>query len=47
VEILEDRGEHEVERDHAGRHVLYFKGRRSGFMPEYIEHPVKDRKSWK
>ena len=44
--VLEERGECEVVRDHAGRHVLYFKGRRSGFMPEYLEHPVKDRKSW-
>jgi len=45
-EQLEDRGEHEVMRDRAGRHVLYFKGRRDGFMPEYIDHPVKDRESW-
>jgi len=44
--IIEDRGDHEVAQDHAGRHVLYFKGRRSGFMPEYLEHPVKDRKTW-
>lgn len=46
VEVLEDRGDHEVVRDHAGRHVLYFKGRRNGFMPEYLDHPVKDMKSW-
>ncbi|MBT3194077.1 MAG: hypothetical protein HN341_16155, partial [Verrucomicrobia bacterium] len=26
--------------------VLCFKGRRSGFMPEYIDHPVKDQKTW-
>lgn len=45
-EVLEDRGEHEVVRDSAGRHVLYFKGRRDGFMPEYLDHPVKDFKSW-
>ncbi len=45
-EILEDRGEHELVRDFAGRHVLYFKGRRSGFMPEYVNHPVKDKKTW-
>jgi uroporphyrinogen-III decarboxylase len=44
--ILEDRGEHEVVQDHAGRAVLCFKGRRSGFMPEYIDHPVKDQKTW-
>lgn len=44
--ILEDRGEHELAQDFAGRHVLYFKGRRSGFMPEYVDHPVKDMKTW-
>ena len=31
--ILEDRGEYELVQDFAGRHVLYFKGRRNGFMP--------------
>lgn len=44
--VLEDRGDHEVVQDHAGRHVLYFKGRRQGFMPEYLEHPVKDMRTW-
>ncbi len=44
--ILEDRGEHEVVQDAAGRAVLCFKGRRSGFMPEYLDHPVKDRLTW-
>ena len=47
VKILEDRGETEVEQDFAGRHVLYFKGRRNGFMPEYLDHPVKDLETWK
>ena len=46
VEVLEDRGAHEVVRDAAGRHVLYFKNRRDGFMPEYIDHPVKDMATW-
>ncbi len=46
IKHIEDRGTHEVEQDEAGRHVLYFKGRRSGFMPEYLDHPVKDMKSW-
>ncbi len=45
--VIEDRGEHEVIQDFAGRHVLCFKGRRSGFMPEYIDHPVKDMKTWR
>ena len=46
TEVLEDRGEYELVRDTAGRHVLYFKGRRDGFMPEYVDHPVKDMKTW-
>ncbi len=46
TKVLEDRGEHEVVQDFAGRHVLYFKNRRQGFMPEYIDHPVKDMKTW-
>ena len=44
--VIEDRGECEVVQDYAGRHVLFFKGRRSGYMPEYIDHPVKDWKTW-
>jgi len=45
-QVLEDRGAHEVVQDVAGRRVLYFKGRRTGFMPEYLDHPVKDWKTW-
>ncbi len=33
-------------QDFAGRHVLFFKGRRNGFMPEYVDHPVKDLRTW-
>ena len=44
--VLEDRGEYELVQDFAGRHVLYFKSRRNGFMPEYVEHPVKNMKTW-
>jgi uroporphyrinogen decarboxylase len=44
--VLEDRGEHELVQDFAGRGVLYFKGRRSGFMPEYVTHPVTDWQTW-
>jgi uroporphyrinogen decarboxylase len=44
--VVEDRGEYELVQDRAGRHVLFFKGRRSGFMPEYKAHPVTDRRSW-
>lgn len=46
VKILEDRGEHELVQDQAGRKVLYFKGRRSGFMPTFEDSPVHDQKSW-
>jgi hypothetical protein len=46
TKVLEDRGDYELVQDHAGRHVLYFKGRRNGFMPEYLDHPVKDMKTW-
>jgi len=45
-EILETRGEHELIRDAAGRHKLCFRGRRHGFMPEYVDHPVKDIATW-
>ena len=44
--VIEDKGDTEIAQDSAGRHVLYFKGRRNGFMPEYVDHPVKDMKSW-
>ncbi len=44
--VLEDRGAHELVQDTAGRSVLYFKGRRNGFMPEYVDHPVRDMDSW-
>ncbi len=44
--VLEDRGDTELVQDHAGRHVLFFKGRRHGFMPEYVDHPVKDMRTW-
>ena len=44
--VIELRGKYELVQDCAGRHVLVFKGRRSGFMPEYVDHPVKDMRSW-
>jgi uroporphyrinogen decarboxylase len=44
--VLEDRGEYELVQDFAGRHVLCFKNRRNGFMPEYVDHPVKDMRTW-
>ncbi len=47
VRVIEDRGEYELVQDVAGRSVLYFKGRRNGFMPSYVDHPVKDMASWR
>ena len=44
--VIRDLGDTEIVQDTAGRHVLYFKGRRQGFMPEYVDHPVKDMASW-
>ncbi len=44
--VLEDCGDYELVQDNVGRAVLCFKGRRSGFMPEYKDHPVKDMRSW-
>lgn len=44
--VLEDRGAYELVQDFAGRKLLCFKGRRSGFMPEYVGHPVTDMASW-
>ena len=45
--VLEDLGDKEIIQDTYGRHVLVYKKSRSGYMPEYIEHPVKDLESWK
>jgi hypothetical protein len=44
--VLKDKGDHEVIQDAAGRHLLVFKDRRSGFMPEYLDHPVKNWETW-
>ena len=44
--MLEDRGNYELVQDFAGRALLCFKGRRDGFMPEYVDHPVKDMATW-
>jgi uroporphyrinogen decarboxylase len=45
--VLERRNDGtEVIRDFAGRKVLMFHDARSGFMPEYMDHPVKDLASW-
>jgi len=44
--VIEERGDYEVIQDFAGRNLLVFRGRRQGFMPEYLNHPVKDIATW-
>jgi uroporphyrinogen decarboxylase len=44
--VLRTDGDYEIVQDFAGRGVKCFKGRRNGFMPEYVDHPVKDMKSF-
>lgn len=46
IKVLEDRGDYEVVQDVSGRKLLCFKNRRSGFMPEHLDHRVKDWKTW-
>jgi uroporphyrinogen decarboxylase len=45
-QVVEDLGDYELVRDYVGRLVKFFKNRRNGFMPEYVEHPVKDMRTW-
>ncbi len=44
--VIEDQGTHEIIQDVAGRWLKVFKGRRHGFMPDYIKHPVADAADW-
>jgi hypothetical protein len=45
-EVLEERGEHQIVRDAAGRTVEVYKGRRHGFMPTYLRHAVTCERDW-
>lgn len=45
--LLEDRGDKAVIQDEYGRAVLVYKKSRNGYMPEYLDHPVKDIATWK
>jgi len=45
-QTLESADGYEIVRDNAGRTVKYFKGRRHGFMPQYLKHAVADDKDW-
>ena len=44
--IIKDDGDTEIIQDAAGRWLRVFKGRRHGFMPDYIKHPVTCMKDW-
>jgi uroporphyrinogen decarboxylase len=44
--VLEVCGPYEIWQDIAGRRVKCFTGRRSGFMPQFMDHVLKDRRSW-
>lgn len=44
--VIESQGEYEVIQDIAGRWLKVFTGRRHGFMPDYIRHPVTSMKDW-
>jgi len=45
-EIVNQDESYDIVRDKFGRLVKYFKGRREGFMPQYLDFPVKDMKTW-
>lgn len=44
--VIEDDGDTEIIQDFAGRWLRVFKGRRHGFMPDYLKHPVTCMKDW-
>lgn len=45
-ELVESCGDHDIIRDTAGRLIKVFHGRRHGFMPEYMKHPVASLGDW-
>jgi len=44
--VIESQGDYEIIQDIAGRWLKVFTGRRHGFMPDYIRHPVSSIKDW-
>jgi len=44
--VLRVDGDTEIIQDAAGRQLRVFRGRRHGFMPDYIRHPVTCAKDW-
>jgi uroporphyrinogen decarboxylase len=44
--VVQDEGDTEIIQDASGRWLRVFKGRRHGFMPDYVRHPVETMKDW-
>lgn len=44
--IVESCGDHDIIQDTAGRIIRVFHGRRHGFMPDYLKHPVASMDDW-
>ena len=44
--VVSETDDYEVVQGILGKTVKYFKGRRNGFMPQYLDHPAKDRYHW-
>jgi uroporphyrinogen-III decarboxylase len=44
--VIETHGDYEIIQDIAGRWLTVFTGRRHGFMPDYIKHPVTNMADW-
>jgi hypothetical protein len=44
--VIETIGEEEIIQGYCGRWLRVFRGRRHGFMPEYIKHPVGNMAEW-
>ena len=44
IEVL--RADEEIIQDYAGRWLKVFRGRRHGFMPDYLKHPVSTLRDW-
>lgn len=44
--VIRVEGDHEIIQDYAGRWLRVFKGRRHGFMPDYLRHVVTCEKDW-
>lgn len=44
--VLEVDGDHEIIQDVSGRQLRVFRGRRHGFMPDYLKHAVSNMADW-